>query len=622
MMARKARITLIVISIIIIILIITGILAFLYLKTDTFKSNEELFAKYLMKGFDAIDIVKNEDTLGIENTLETNKYTSELKGSVEYTTNKGTDSEDKNSSINQIGLNVKSNIDKANNYKYQNISIGSENENYIGLEYLKENENYGIRLKDVKQFISNNDSEEKLLKDIGIQNFNIITSDIDINSILNFSEQEKQTLMNTYAGTIRANISINKFYKQTNTLITMSNGDTQTNAYYIKMTIEEYNNLYIKILEKLEKDEIILSRIDLIEKAIKQKYPDYTSDTSMKDTFVKNIEDKIKDIQNNNIGSDEVKITVYESKGNTVRFAVEKQTEKLLIDRINDTEVKIDISELGYETKEKTIKIEKNNKETENQLTVEYENKKNDEVLKNIQLECDQSLDNDKINKKIKLLISNKKYEGILNFEDNIKLVQNFENEVNLDNDNIGISTINDEQANIIVGVLKENIQEQFDNLYAVASKNEYKEMLQNLEVIGKDSIQISENGEVTDTERKRFNSQFEFFASENLTSDNIKELISTAKNNLSDIKVALKNGEVQDLDIDKIDSSEDSEDYKKEILGIVFYIKPNSNNDNKVDNITKFIDEYVNNEKYTVTLEYDSNGLVKTVNAKIQDEN
>ena len=209
-----------------------------------------------------------------------------------------------------------------------------------------------------------------------------------------------------------------------------------------------------------------------------------------------------------------------------------------------------------------------------------------------------------------------------MNFEDNIKLVQNFENEVNLDNDNIGISTINDEQANIIVGVLKENIQEQFDNLYAVASKNEYKEMLQNLEVIGKDSIQISENGEVTDTERKRFNSQFEFFASENLTSDNIKELISTAKNNLSDIKVALKNGEVQDLDIDKIDSSEDSEDYKKEISGIVFYIKPNSNNDNKVDNITKFIDEYVNNEKYTVTLEYDSNGLVKTVNAKIQDEN
>ena len=103
---------------------------------------------------------------------------------------------------------------------------------------------------------------------------------------------------------------------------------------------------------------------------------------------------------------------------------------------------------------------------------------------------------------------------------------------------------------------------------------------------------------------------------------NNIKELISTAKNNLSDIKVALKNGEVQDLDIDKIDSSEDSEDYKKEILGIVFYIKPNSNNDNKVDNITKFIDEYVNNEKYTVTLEYDSNGLVKTVNAKIQDEN
>lgn len=619
-MARKTRIALMITAIVLTILIIIGILGFLYLKTDVFKTNEELFAKYFMKGFDAIDVIKNEDTLGIENTLETNKYTSELKGNVEYTTNLGTDSEDKNSSINQIGINVKSDIDKTNNYKYQDISISSENEKYVGLEYLKENKDYGVRLNDVKQFISNDDEENKLFKDIGIENFNIITTETDIKSIFDFTEEEKQTLMNTYAGTITANISKNKYYKQTNTLITMENGDVQTNAYGIKTTIEEYNNLYIKILEKIEKDEIILSRIDSIEKEIKQKYPNYESDKSMRDKFVASIEEKIQNIQNNNIGNDEVKIIVYENKGNTVRISIEKPTEKIIMDIYNN-KIKIDISELGYETKEKTIKIEKDNTETENDIIMEYENKKNDETLKNIQLNYTQSLkDNDNINKKLKLLISNKKYEGILNIEDNIQIVQNFENQVKLDKDNIKIGTLQDEQVNMIIGVLQENIKEQFNNLYAVVPKDDYRKMLQNLEIIDKNTIQISENNEVTDTERKRFNSQFEFFASENLTSDNIKELINTTENNLEDIKVLLKNGEIQDIDMDELNSSNNSSEYKKSISELLFYIKQNSNNKEKVSNALKYIEN--DDNKYNVSIEYDNNGLAKIIRAKIQNEN
>lgn len=619
-MARKTRIALMITAIVLTILIIIGILGFLYLKTDVFKTNEELFAKYFMKGFDAIDVIKNEDTLGIENTLETNKYTSELKGNVEYTTNLGTDSEDKNSSINQIGINVKSDIDKTNNYKYQDISISSENEKYVGLEYLKENKDYGVRLNDVKQFISNDDEENKLFKDIGIENFNIITTETDIKSIFDFTEEEKQTLMNTYAGTITANISKNKYYKQTNTLITMENGDVQTNAYGIKTTIEEYNNLYIKILEKIEKDEIILSRIDSIEKEIKQKYPNYESDKSMRDKFVASIEEKIQNIQNNNIGNDEVKIIVYENKGNTVRISIEKPTEKIIMDIYNN-KIKIDISELGYETKEKTIKIEKDNTETENDIIIEYENKKNDETLKNIQLNYTQSLkDNDNINKKLKLLISNKKYEGILNIEDNIQIVQNFENQVKLDKDNIKIGTLQDEQVNMIIGVLQENIKEQFNNLYAVVPKDDYRKMLQNLEIIDKNTIQISENNEVTDTERKRFNSQFEFFASENLTSDNIKELINTTENNLEDIKVLLKNGEIQDIDMDELNSSNNSSEYKKNISELLFYIKQNSNNKEKVSNALKYIEN--DDNKYNVSIEYDNNGLAKIIRAKIQNEN
>lgn len=619
MMARKKRIAILVVSIVLVILAIVGTIIFLYLKTDAFKSNETLFAKYFIQSFNAIDTIKNDDLLGIEDTLNTNKYTSELKGKIEYTKNVETNNEDKNSSINQVGLNVKSNTDKSNDYDYKNITIGSDNENYIGLEYLKNQNNYGIKLKNINQYASNNDEENKLLTELGLGKLKVLISDIDINSICNFSEKEKQNLIDTYTKIVTSNVSKDKFYRQRGTLITVNNQDVNTNAYYIKMTVEEYNNLYIKILEQLKTDETILSRIDTIETTIKENYPDYTSEETLRNKFISNIEEKIKDIQNNNIGSDEVKITVYESKGTTVRFAIEKTTEKILFDLYGGTSIKLDISKIGYETTEKTFTIEKTAGSNEQKTLIEYENKKNDEILNNFKLEYNQTLENNKITKNAEITIAKDKYKGIFDLEDNIKIVDNFENQIALEN-NVELNKLQDEQKNIIMNILKTNTQNQLDSLYSVASLNDYESMLQNLGVMRKKAIQISSTGEVTELERTRFNSQFEFFASSDLTSDNIKELLNTTKDNFEDMKVLLTTGEIQDLDMEKLKSSKDSNEYKKSISEILFYIKRNSNNEQKAEDTSEYLKN--NNDKYTVSIEYDSDKLVRIIRVKIQEQN
>ena len=616
MMARKKRIAILAVSIVLVILAITATMVYLYLKTDAFKSNETLFAKYFIQSFNAIDTIKNDDLLGIEDILNTNKYTSELKGKIEYTKNVETNNEDKNSSINQVGLNVKSNTDKSNDYDYKNITIGSYNENYIGLEYLKNQNNYGIKLKNINQYASNNDEENKLLTELGLGKLKVLISDIDINSICNFSEKEKQNLIDTYTKIVTSNVSKDKFYRQRGTLITVNNQDVNTNAYYIKMTVEEYNNLYIKILEQLKTDETILSRIDTIETTIKENYPDYTSEETLRNKFISNIEEKIKDIQNNNIGSDEVKITVYESKGTTVRFAIEKTTEKILFDLYGGTSIKLDISKIGYETTEKTFTIEKTAGSNEQKTLIEYENKKNDEILNNFKLEYNQTLENNKIAKNAEITIAKDKYKGIFDLEDNIKIVDNFENQIALEN-NVELNKLQDEQKNIIMNILKTNTQNQLDSLYSVASLNDYESMLQNLGVMRKKAIQISSTGEVTELERTRFNSQFEFFASSDLTSDNIKELLNTTKDNFEDMKVLLKTGEVQDLDMEKLKSSKDSNEYKKSISEILFYIKRNSNNEQKAEDTSEYLKN--NNDKYTVSIEYDSDKLVRIIRVKIQ---
>ena len=55
-------------------------------------------------------------------------------------------------------------------------------------------------------------------------------------------------------------------------------------------------------------------------------------------------------------------------------------------------------------------------------------------------------------------------------------------------------------------------------------------------------------------------------------------------------MKVLLKNGEIQDLDLDKINSSRESSDYKKEISEILLYIKKNSNNEEKEADLLTYL--------------------------------
>ena len=288
------------------------------------------------------------------------------------------------------------------------------------------------------------------------------------------------------------------------------------------------------------------------------------------------INNKIEEIQNNNIGNEDVKITVYENNMKTVRTSIEKTTDKLIIDVYNNSSIKIDRMKLGDKTEEQIIKIEKTENETELNITAGYEQLQDNENVYSVKINYQQTFGNNKLNKTTQLEMSNEKYKGILKIQDNTEFVQEFEQQISLDTDNIELEKLQQDQKEAIKQVLTKNVQEQFSNLLSVVSLEDYSTMLQNLNIIEKKSIDLSNNGEVTEIEKKRFNSQFEFFVSEDLTTDNIKELLKTAENNLEDIKILTKDGEIQDLDTEKLKSSQDSSQYKMNISEILIFIKQN----------------------------------------------
>lgn len=619
MIPRKKRIAIIVTIITLISLLIIGIFAFLYLKTDSFRSNETLFVKYFIQNFSSLEFLNENENSTINNLLNTNKYTSQVTGNIKYTENIGTSDENTNSPINDVGIKINSNIDKINSYYYSNILIGTENEDLAGLEILNKDQTYGIRLNGIKQFVSAKNQEDDNVKEIS--NIKEFIDNINLSSILSFSQQEKQELENTYLEILRSNVTKDKYYKQKNAIITINNKDIQANSYCIKLTVEEYNNLLIKILEQTTKNEIILSKLDLIEENIKEAYPEYEQDETLRQEFINYIEEQIEEIKNNNIGNDEVKVTVYEKDRKLVRTSVEKVNNKITIDLYNNSYIKIGQIKTGDQTSEQFIKIEKTNSTTENNIEVEYENIQDNEILYNIKVNYLQNFENEKLNRNIEMEISNNKYESIITIENQIEFVQEFENEITLEEDNIFIDEIPEEQKNTIVNILYENIQKQIENILSKIKFEDYTNMFKNLGMIKQSSIQIPNETGVTDIERTRFNSQFEFFASEDLTTNNIQELINVVENNFDDMKVLLKNGTIEDLDIEKATSNnQEGSDYKKTISEILISIKENSTNEDKKEDIKNFL-ENNKNYNYDVSIEYDSNNLVRIIRIKLKED-
>ncbi len=621
MVPRKKRITILVVAIILIILILIGILTYLILKTDIFKSKETLFAKYLIQNFENVEFLNLDNNSEIKNVLNTNKYTSNIEGEIKYTENIGTSNENTDSKINDVGIKINSCVDKTNKYDYKDISIQKENNKLIGFEYLNQDEIYGIKLNGIQQFVSvKSDGENEGNDDYQKYDIKKLTSEIDIGSILKFTEEEKKTLLNTYIGIIQSNISSDKYYKQPKALITIDNKDILTNAYYMKLTVEEFNNVYIKILEQFTKDEIILSKVDMIQEEIEKRNPYYEQDENLRDIIIKKINEKVEVIKNNNIGNEDVKITVYESNGKCVRFSIEKTTEKLTIDVYNDSTIKIDSMELSDYTKEQILVIEEKKSDNQLNLVVDYKMIQNNEVENELKLDYTQEFDNNKLDKTIQLEISNEKYKVAIKIIDNTKIVDEFDNKITFEDNNIRFDDISKEKKELISQVLEEEFQTQLSNLFSVVSLDDYKKMLQNIDILKKNSVEISNNGQISEIEKKRFNSQFEFFVSENLTMDNMIELLKTVENNFEDVKILTQNGEIQELNMKDIESLEDKQKYEENISEILIYTKSNSKNEEKYKNILNFIEDNKNN-KYTTSIEYDDNGLARVIRAKIQED-
>lgn len=615
MMPRKKRIALAIAipSIIVIIIIITGIL--LYLNTDMFKSNKTLFFKYLGKSSENIkEIEEIFESTEYEKNLQNNKYTDDINIKVNYTNNLQTTSEDNSNTINNVKLLIKGEEDKNNKYSYKdfklekdkNIATNTENQrssensnesnnkeqNIMEVEYIKNDNNYGIRFSDLfKQYLLvENNNLKDLFRKIGYseQELENVPDSIEINDItlsdIKFTEDEIKQLSEKYSEIINKKVSKEKFEKNSKQVITINEKNITTNAYILKLTNEELNNLYVDLLESLKQDEIILNKIESIQNKINSININSSESKDLKESFAEEIDLQIEKINKTNIGNQETKIIVYENSGKTIRTAIQGKDYEINFDYINTQDEKnIELIVKKDEIETYNIKLKKDKDGIKLDI---YSNDETNPIK--ISLEQNKNESDKKCSNNINLKYENANSKLEVSAEQEINIVDNFENENTLNDQNsILLNGLEKEQLQAVLNQVSEEVQQKINSISEEVKINDIQEILEELGIINKQ--QNIEAGGITETEKNRFNSKFEILKGEELDNENVLKVVEAVKDNIINAQV------------------DTNEEIKIEI----------SRNESNQD-IEKSLEEYIKKEKdkkYDIKIEYDEDTeLVKYI--------
>ncbi|MBR3162679.1 MAG: hypothetical protein IKF17_01080 [Clostridia bacterium] len=618
-MTLKNKKVLIIIPIVIVFVIL--ILAVLYFTTDFMKSNKTLFIKYISQNVDAAKIVfDNKSEKEYSNILRQNKYESVAELKSTYTEKIDTSEENKNNDINKLKAIINTQSEYLNNYLYKDIKITYNDSNILKAEYIHDNEKYGIRFPerfnqflavenhDLKQIGSNASLSEEIT-DLIPDNI----QEIDYNNMLIFTDEELQNLKNKYLDILSLNVPNDKYSKQKNALITVGENSFNTTAYSITLTQEQANDIYIKILEQLKDDEIIINKLSQLEPMcvalnMLRKNEEANNVKYLEEHYVKAIEQRIEEIRQNNIGTNQVKCTVYQTNENTVRTQITEEARELTIDfdisDRNNVSVKIYNNNANQEqANERTVVISKKNDNQESTLSFE---------LENIQGNNTSSL---KINRNININESEVNAQTVLNYNDgednllevtysdNSQLNKEFNRTINLDDNNsVILNNYQQEMVTKWINEVKTYLQQIKTNNATIIKNVENIKLISMFLNISQEAIE-TESDITTEVDRSRFNVKFEFYTGKEKKTEEIKKLLDEAKNSIKNAQVSYSN--------------EGSTQGTKKLESIKLEVSDNADNPKLAESVKELLED---SKTYTVEIEKNSNDIVTGVKITVNN--
>ncbi len=554
---RNKKILIIVIVLIVILCMIGGIFTYLFLATDLFRSDKEMFFEYFSQNIQMVNNMKSAGTYKQIRNEETYESNTEIKVS----NSRGGEI---SSPLNDLSMTIDVKKDNANQYSYTDAQVLFKGEQYLEAELIKNQDISGIRFSDVvKQFVTVRDGDES---------GTIPTSVEDI-----VSEDEITTLKDKYLNIIKQELENATYNKTKNVMITYNNNTIETDAYTVTLSQDQVGNIILTTLENLKTDEIILQKAEMFGK----------------DNIVEEIDKLIEDLSDyENIY--EMKITVYEQNDVVVRTVVEYAGNIITMENSIENglpKIKLQRTCPNFDkVVQQNLEITKTATDSEETYNINVE-LIDGEDTKTINFTNQLTLNGQNVTINTELKYTQGIETTAITVINTINLVDNLENKVELDESNNVILTDLDETSReSVINLLKENVPQVIDHRISLLS-----------ELLGfkqpEDGEQPTEPGEMSQVEINRFNAKFEFYTGKSVSAENVKALLDVVKNNLGNVEIT---------PIGEVTEETNEEDIKENIKLI---IEKDKENQELINQVLEKIDDKT---KYNVEIAYkQENGLI-----------
>lgn len=507
---KSTKILLIFIIILSILILLAGG-AFAYFATDIFKSDKELFFKYITQLGDEKKGFFDKNLSQFFEKRGNVPFNNQGNLSVEIS---GNDIDDFKS-LNDFNISFSGQVDRSNKNITQKINLNYSSDVKFPINFKQKDNNVGIQLPLVANKYIAADLSKNSESNSSYQQYTRLISKTENLFGMQISEDQLKNIIDKYKEVIYKELKDEYFSKiQESDFI----------GYKISLKNDNINNIVVKLLETLKDDQETLNKINEYLK---------TQNNSGKITE-NDINSQIKNIQNSSNYNDDETLEVIVYKNKNAVYKIEFRLDSTI------------------------ISLEKNNYEYK--LTYNYEGKNAIQFF--INFDGLQSLQNIKEKLELKLLLDEDfectyKLDNEINFTDSFK-VDDFDNEnswmlTNYDNDSVQnflkqvgdkVTDINKEQMSKL-GLREDENPVMYLNPFALTlSMNIKSAMEKTQESNEKDRKQMEEQEELLRYYEKqftsnysnesnaenieKFNKKFEVYQGTNLSAQTVKGLLTT----------------------------------------------------------------------------------------------
>ena len=513
---KNKKILIIPIVIIILLVALAGVSAFLYFKTDLFKSPKQLFFKYLGESVSSTKNFNYDKSLANYKELsqKSSKSTGEITGSI--TDNSSTTSSSSKSiedAINNSKIEYSIESIPSKNKYHASIKPNYNDSEITNLELLADNDSYGAKCTDLydKYVYFENNNLKTLVSKFGIDSKYIPDKleKVDIYELLNISADSRTQIVDRYQKLLDSKLTKDMFTSNKKVTTSVNGTNVKANAYTLTINGEHAYDILLSFFQTLKDDDQTLDLIiekceksgvtkayetqENIQSSIYSISSDNNDDeiqiTFTKDSLKDDIQTLIESLQDSkdNFSADEsIQIIVYSYKGKTAKiefkngsdetsaFSIEithnKSEEIITLNSDNTTYIKANYSSSKKEEKATIVLYEDNDTEFAN-LYIEHKKDKNKINFKI----------NDSSNSVLELNIDSNGQigKGTIETVCNLKFKEEDDLEINL---NLNNSTTYTDDINI--DDLSSNNGELLNTISNTKMNDLYKEIYSNLQKV------------------------------------------------------------------------------------------------------------------------------------------